>query len=196
MPTKLDATYWQTALDRAVLFLPHVAIATALFLIFWLVGTAAERLIHRTGEARKLTGDALFMLSRAVKLTLMAVGLVTALGTLGVDVTAMVTGLGLTGLAVGFALKDIISNSLAGILILIYKPFQRQDRIAVVAVPANLEGQVVHVDLRYTTLQLADRKILVPNANLFTSPIIVFQGPPVETAAPAVVAPTAAPPAK
>jgi small-conductance mechanosensitive channel len=52
----------------------------------------------------------------------------------------------------------------------------------------NLEGHVVHIDLRYTTLQLPDRKILIPNANLFTNAIMVFQSPPAE-AAPAPVAP-------
>ncbi len=71
------------------------------------------------------------ILARTAKLALLCIGVISALGTLGVDVTAMVTGLGLTGFAVGFALKDIISNSLAGILILIYKPFQRHDRIMV-----------------------------------------------------------------
>ncbi|HEV3415518.1 MAG TPA: mechanosensitive ion channel domain-containing protein, partial [Pirellulales bacterium] len=156
--------------------------AVVLLLVFWLVAIGVERLIQRAGEARRVASDAMFILSRAAKLSLLAVGLVTALGTLGINVTALVTGLGLTGFAVGFALKDIISNTLAGILILIYKPFQRQDRILVPSVPVNLEGHVVQVDLRYTTLQLPDRKILIPNANLFTNPIMVFQAPAAEAA--------------
>jgi small conductance mechanosensitive channel len=176
----IDETVWKTAAERAVLYAPQVATAIVLLIVFWIVAIGVERLIQRAGDTRKLHGDALFVLSRAAKLSLLAVGVVTALGTMGVDVTALVTGLGLTGFAVGFALKDIISNSLAGILILIYKPFQRQDRIAVVAVPSNLEGHVVHVDLRYTTLQLPDRKILIPNATLFTNPIMVFQAPPAD----------------
>jgi small conductance mechanosensitive channel len=185
----IDETVWKAAADRAVLYVPQVATAILLLAIFWLVAVGIERLINRVGDARKVHGDALFALSRAAKLSLLAIGIVSALGTLGVDVAAMVTALGLTGFAVGFALKDIISNSLAGILILIYKPFQRQDRIAVVAAPSNLEGHVVHVDLRYTTLQLPDRKILIPNANLFTNAIMVFQAPPAAeavAAAPAV----------
>ena len=179
----IDESVWRTAIERAILYAPQVATAIVLLVVFWLVSIGVERLIKRAGDARKVHGDALFVLSRAARLSLLAVGVVTALGTMGVDVTALVTGLGLTGFAVGFALKDIISNSLAGILILIYKPFHRQDRISVVAVPANLEGHVVHVDLRYTTLQLPDRKILIPNANLFTNPIMVFQAPPADATA-------------
>ena len=189
MLAAIDETVWKTAADRAVLYVPQVATAFLLLAVFWLVAIGVERLINRVGDARKVHGDALFALSRAAKLSLLAIGVVSALGTLGVDVAAMVTALGLTGFAVGFALKDIISNSLAGILILIYKPFQRQDRISVVAVPSNLEGHVVHVDLRYTTLQLPDRKILIPNANLFTNAIMVFQAPPAVEAAPSAVEP-------
>jgi small-conductance mechanosensitive channel len=182
MLAAIDESIWQTTLQQAVLYAPKIATAIVLLVVFWLVAIGVERLITRAGDARKVHGDALFVLSRAAKLSLVAVGVVTALGTLGVDVAAMVTAMGLTGLAVGLALKDVISNSLAGILILIYKPFQRQDRISVVAVPSPLEGHVVHVDLRYTTLQLPDRKILIPNANLFTNAIMVFQAPPpVET---------------
>ncbi|HEY2149066.1 MAG TPA: mechanosensitive ion channel domain-containing protein [Pirellulales bacterium] len=179
----IDEKVWQSAVERVVLFVPHLATAIVLLIVFWIAARVVAGLIERFGAARKMAGDAMFVLSRAAKLSLLAVGVITALGTIGVDVTAMVAGLGLTGFAVGFALKDIISNSLAGILILIYKPFQRQDRILIPAAPVNLEGHVVHIDLRYTTLQLPDRKVLIPNANLFTNPIMVFQAPPPEAPA-------------
>ena len=185
----LDEKVWASAVEKVVLFVPHLAMAILLLVAFWIIARGVAGLIERAGATRKVASDAVFVLSRGAKLGLLAVGIVSALGTMGVDVAAMVTGLGLTGFAVGFALKDIISNSLAGILILIYKPFQRQDRIFVPAVPVNLEGHVVHVDLRYTTLQLPDRKVLIPNANLFTNAIMVFQAPPPE--APAATLPAA-----
>ena len=54
------------------------------------------------------------------KLSLIVFGLVTALGTAGVNVSALVAGLGLTGFALGFAFRDVLSNLLAGVLILLY----------------------------------------------------------------------------
>ena len=94
----------------------------------------------------------------------------TAIGTIGIDVKALVASLGLTGFALGFALKDIISNSLAGALILFYKPFHRGDHIDV----AGSEGIVGSVDMRYTTLVVSDgQRILVPNSSLFTNTIRV-----------------------
>ena len=83
-------------------------------------------------------------------------------------------GPGLTGFALGFALKDIISNTLAGVLILFYKPFHRGDRIEV----SGSEGVVESVDMRYTRLSTIDGShVLVPNSNLFTNSIRVVRPP-------------------
>jgi small-conductance mechanosensitive channel len=94
---------------------------------------------------------------------------VTALGTIGVNVGALVAGLGLSGFALSFALKDALANMLAGISILLYRPFHIGDYISV----TGLEGQVVSIELRYTTLKTKKNKVLVPNSNLFTNPISV-----------------------
>ena len=143
---------------------------------FWLIAAGLDRLVRRFGSTRLVQSDALAIITRGLRVSILVVGVVTALGTLGVNVAAMVAGLGLTGFAVGFALKDIISNALAGVLILMYQPFRRGDRISVFS-NISLEGQVIHIDLRYTTLELADRRILMPNSLLFTNAITVHRSP-------------------
>jgi len=82
-------------------------------------------------------------------------------------VSAIVTGLGLTGFALGFAFRDSLSNILAGVLIVMYQPFHRNDHIAV----AGFEGTVDGIDLRYTTLTAEDKKLLIPNSLLLNNPI-------------------------
>jgi small-conductance mechanosensitive channel len=150
--------------------LPRVAAAAFIAAGFWVAAAATSALLRRFGGARALDPDLTALLGRAVHAALVAFGAVTALGTLGLDVSALVAGLGLTGFALGFALRDIISNTLAGVLILLYKPFRRGDRISV----AGAEGVVSDIDLRYTTLVVAEgTRILVPNANLFTNAIRV-----------------------
>ena len=99
-------------------------------------------------------------------------GALTALGVLGVNITALVAGLGLTGFAVGFALKDIISNLLAGMLIILYSPFRIGDTIKVGA----FEGRVIEVNLRYTVVEREGEKILIPNSTMFTNIITVRKG--------------------
>ena len=70
-------------------------------------------------------------------------------------------GLGLTGFALGFAFRDVLSNLLAGFLILLYRPFRRSDLIDV----TGLEEAVAQIDLRHTILDASDNKILIPNRN-------------------------------
>ena len=73
--------------------------------------------------------------------------------------------------SLGYALKDSISNLLAGILILIYRPFGINNKVKV----DKNEGTVIHIDLRYTTLENETGKILIPNSKLFTDPITVLK---------------------
>jgi small conductance mechanosensitive channel len=94
-------------------------------------------------------------------------GSVTALGTVGINVSALVAGLGLTGFALGFGLKDILSNLVSGILILLYRPFSIHDRISV----GGMEGIVTDIDLRYTRLEKEGKAFLIPNSMLITNTI-------------------------
>jgi small-conductance mechanosensitive channel len=156
--------------DDLVAIGPRAAAAIVTAAAFWIAARAAAALIGRGAAVRALDPDLSMLLARAVRGTLLAIGLVTALGTVGLDVSALVAGLGLTGFALGFALRDIISNTLAGVLILLYKPFRRGDRISV----AGAEGVVSDVDLRYTTLVVDEgTRMLLPNSTLFTNAIRV-----------------------
>jgi small-conductance mechanosensitive channel len=158
-----------------VAFGPRVAAALLVAIAFWIAARIVAAVVRRFGGARALDPDLMKLLGRAVHGTLLVFGTVTALGTLGLDVTALVAGLGLTGFALGFALRDIISNTLAGVLILLFRPFHRGDRVSV----AGAEGVVADVDLRYTTLVVDEStRVLVPNSTLFTNAIRVERRPP------------------
>jgi len=153
-------------------FLPRAAAAIGVLAVFWLGAVIVERLVSRIGVARGLDPDLARLLARVARLALLTFGAVTALGTVGIDIKALVAGLGLTGFALGFALKDIIANTLAGILILLYKPFQRGDRVDVGN--GGGAGVVEAIDMRYTVLTADDgTRVLVPNATLFTNSIRV-----------------------
>ncbi|HKD37451.1 MAG TPA: hypothetical protein VKB78_11645, partial [Pirellulales bacterium] len=90
----IDEKVWQSAVEKVLLFVPHLATAIVILVVFWIAARGVSGLIERAGATRKVASDAVFVLSRAAKLGLLAVGIVTALGTMGVDVAAMVTGLG------------------------------------------------------------------------------------------------------
>jgi small-conductance mechanosensitive channel len=139
-----------------------------IFAVFWIGAGFVQRLFRRVAERTDAARqDAIALLGQAARVALIVFGALTALGTVGVNVMALVAGLGLTGFALGFAFRDILSNLLAGLLILIHHPFHRHDHIAV----TGFEGVVTSVDLRYTTLEGEQGKVLIPNSILFTNPI-------------------------
>jgi len=160
---------WQEVMGRMLLWAPQLATSLVVLLAFWLGAAVAAKVIRRLARARDIDPGLTHFLSRAARAGLLLFGVITALGTLGIDITALVAGLGLSGFALGFALKDIISNVLAGILIIIYKPFRQNDHIKVSA----FEGAVAEVNLRYTTLRVDGQKIFVPNSMVFTNAVIV-----------------------
>ncbi len=147
----------------------RVGTALLIMLLFWLAAIVVYRIIARI-EARISTRRELLELAgKTAKISLLILGAMTALGTAGVNVSALVAGLGLSGFALGFALRDILSNVMAGFLILFYSPFGNGDIINVL----GLEGKVIRIDLRYTSLDSGDKLVLIPNSNLFTNPITV-----------------------
>jgi small conductance mechanosensitive channel len=160
---------WKELAAKVVTSLPQIASAVLVFLLFWLASVLARRIVIRVGTARGIKGNLTRFLGRVARVTLMLVGTVSALGTAGIDVAALVAGLGLTGFALGFALKDSVSNVLAGILVIVYEPFRQDDYIKV----KSFEGKVVDIDLRYTVLDTGETRIFVPNSILFTDAITV-----------------------
>ena len=162
---ELREEFWR----QAVVWAPTVGVALGLLVLFSLLARIAHFTVVRLVRRRRAHVALGELLASVAHLSLNALGIITALGTLGVNITGIVAGLGLTGFALGFALKDSISNLLAGVMILLYRPFEVGDRIDV----SGLSGIVVHVDLRYTELDGERERILVPNSKMLTDPIRV-----------------------
>jgi small-conductance mechanosensitive channel len=150
---------------------PRVIGVVVIFVVFFILAKIIKRIITSAAERLKFDRNLTSLLARTSSITLIIFGFVTALGTLGINVSALVAGLGLTGFALGFALKDTISNLLSGVLILLYRPFEIGNRIKV----SGYEGIVISIDLRYTELDSEENKVLIPNSKLFTNPITVLQ---------------------
>ncbi len=161
----------QYLLNEAALWAPRVMGVVVIFVVFFILAKIIKRIITNAAERLKLDGNLTSLLARTSSITLIIFGFVTALGTLGINVSALVAGLGLTGFALGFALKDSISNLLSGVLILLYRPFEIGNRIKI----SGYEGIVISIDLRYTELDSEGNKVLIPNSKLFTDPITVLQ---------------------
>jgi small-conductance mechanosensitive channel len=165
-------------------YLPRIFMAIIIFIAFYIAARIAKSIITTIGERTGMEAQVLSLLRQVASATILIFGVITALGTAGINVSALVAGLGLTGFALGFALKDALSNLLSGVMILVYKPFKVGDVISV----TGYEGIVVNIDLRYTTIENKStkdsddskaksivKKILIPNSTLFTKAISIIK---------------------
>lgn len=152
--------------DAFVANLPLIAVGLIVFAFGWViarwVARGAERGLKRTSS------DAMViqLSTRLVRmLTIIAFALL-ALSIAGVPIGAALASLGIAGLALAFALQNILENFVAGILLLVRKPFRAGDQIRT----GDFEGTVEHIDLRVTSiLTYGGLRVMVPNADVFTT---------------------------
>ncbi|CAF0754013.1 unnamed protein product [Rotaria sordida] len=115
------------------------------------------------------------LISKTAAVTIYAFIGVTTLGTLGVDTKPLLAGIGITGFTIGFALKEVATNFIAGIFLVINKPFIRGCRIKIHGSGGGIEGLVHYIDIRYVHLKTKDRGIvMVPSAIVYTNAFTVF----------------------
>ena len=151
--------------------LPSIALAIVVFIIFWFVAKFSRRLIKNITKRKKSRNLGLVL----ARLSQGFIILVGAFISLAIVVPSFKPGdlvqlLGVSGVAVGFAFRDILQNFLAGILILITEPFVIDDQI----VFQDFEGTVEKIQTRATTIRTYDgTKIVIPNAELFTNSVKV-----------------------
>jgi small-conductance mechanosensitive channel len=142
-----------------------------LFFAFLIVALIGRRVLRRLLERLDINASIIALSSQTAFYGLVILGFISGLGTMGVNVSALVASLGLGGFALGFALRDAIANVLAGVMVLIYQPFGVGDYI----VAAGQEGTVLEINLRYTVLQGESMRHLIPNQMLLTQPIKLYE---------------------
>ena len=160
--------------DLAVSFLPGILqFVVAIAVVVW-----AFRLVNIVHDVVMLfdTDDQLdgtektliSALQSVLRFAIIFVGAVFVADSMGFDLTSLIAGLGISGLALALAAKDSISNFFGAITVLLDRPFKVGDWIIVGAA----EGEVIEINLRTTLIRTsADTIITMPNANLVNTPV-------------------------
>ncbi|PKN12385.1 MAG: mechanosensitive ion channel protein MscS [Deltaproteobacteria bacterium HGW-Deltaproteobacteria-4] len=127
----------------------------------WLVENFLPRTNMEIG-ARQATGS-------IIRYAIIAIGLAVIFQTAGIDLTALNVLAGAIGLGLGFGLQNIVNNFICGIVILFERPIKVGDRIVV----GEVEGDVVHIGTRSTTVVSNDNiSIIVPNSSFITENVV------------------------
>ena len=162
----------QSMINDFIVLLPNMVLALIVFAIFFFVGREIKRVVRRVTRNHRQARNLGLVLGRLAQGITVLVGLFVALSIVIPTFRAgdLVQLLGISGVAIGFAFRDILQNFLAGILILLTEPFRINDQI----VFKNFEGTVENIETRATTIKTYDgRRIVIPNAELFTNSVTV-----------------------
>jgi small-conductance mechanosensitive channel len=156
--------------------MPAILAALVVLVITWFAAGLAFSVTRRVLARRSTAAHVDVLVARFARGGVLALGAVVALGVLGVDLTALVASLGLAGLTLGFALRDVLANSVSGVMLLLQRPFTVGDAISV----AGQDGVVEDVRVRDTVLRTSDGRIAyIPNTTVFNDVVLNSSAAPV-----------------
>jgi small conductance mechanosensitive channel len=162
--------FWMDAfkdlLVTIVTFIPRVLGTLVFLFVFYLIYRGIRRLAMGSMKKGDVDHSIRDLLGSLIKWTVMGFGVVIACNQLGIPIVAMLTGVSIIGLAVGFAAQETLANFIAGIVIFIDKPFRVGDWIEI----TGTFGQVKRVSFRSTRLLTLDGEINVfPNTQMLSN---------------------------
>lgn len=160
-------TSWLTAL---IDMLPNIAVAILILLSFYFLSKALTSIFGKVIVKISNNLSLNRLMSNTLSLIVMMVGLFFALGVLNLDktVTSLLAGVGVIGLALGFAFQDTAANFMAGIFLAVQKTF----KVGEVIESNGYMGVVQQISLRATTIHNFDgQEIILPNKDVFQSAI-------------------------
>ena len=137
--------------------------------LYYVLWTTSGQIIHRVLDHYGLNASIEQLLKNLLSVLILVLGLASVMAQFGFDIVSLVAGLGIVGLAVGFAAQSTLANFIAGITILLEQSFQVGDWIKI----GNQEGRVVLISLRTTHILTRDNiTIIVPNSNVASSEVV------------------------
>ncbi len=152
--------------------LPTLALAIGVLVVFWIASGFIRNLVKRLSSEAIDDENLEKLFGTIARVGVLVVGMFVSASVLfpGLEAGDLVAVLGLSSVAVGFAFKDIFQNFLAGILILLQRPFHINDQIIV----DDFEGTIEDISIRATKLKTYNgERVIIPNSALYSSPVTV-----------------------
>lgn len=158
-------------LANVLKIIPDLIIAILIFIASLYGAGVLSRLVNAAMVRRKTDAETRLLVDKITRWSIIILGTFAALQQVGFNLSAFLAGLGILGFTVGFALQDVSKNFVAGLLLLLEKPFEIGDVIEV----GDFTGTVSNVEIRATEIHTLDgQSVTIPNADVFTNPIKNF----------------------
>jgi small conductance mechanosensitive channel len=162
-----DLSFWQDSVKTLVVgvltFIPKLIVAIILFGIFWLIYRMIRKIVIGSMNRAHVDPSIRDMLAALIRWSIMGFGLVIACNQIGLEIAALLTGVSIIGLAIGFAAQETLANFIAGVVIFWDKPFKVGDWIVI----DGMFGQVLRVSFRSTRmLNLNGETVVMANTSM------------------------------
>ena len=150
-----------------------VTVIVTLIIVAMRLGTVAIRRLARHSSGLQASTT---LVQNVVRLLLLILGIALVLQNLGIDITTLVTALGISGLAVALALQDTLGNLFAGMQIIMSRQIRTGDYVAL---STGEEGAVTDIQARNTTIRTFPERnrVLVPNSILASTVVTNYSLP-------------------
>lgn len=160
---------WAVSPDGGIRLALNIVRFLVLLIVAWIIARVAAAVVR--AAVNRLPNSSSLLREFAVKLTrrvVLLVGIVVAVGALGVNITPLIAAIGAAGLVIGLALQGTLSNFASGILILIYRPFD----VGNVINAGGVAGKVEAMNLVSTRMLTFDNQVQhVPNNSIWNGVI-------------------------
>lgn len=157
-------------LSSAIEMLPNFVAAILILIAFYLIGWVVRRVINRTLTSITTNRAVIGLIETTAGVAILTTGVFIALGILKLDgtVTSLLAGVGVIGLALGFAFQDIAANFMSGVILSIQHPYGIDDMIEC----KGFYGRVHDINLRSTVIRTTQGQLVhVPNKEILNSPL-------------------------
>ena len=158
---------------QLVEMLPNFVLAAIIMAFFFLAARIVRRLIYKLVFKISKSESLTSLFSGVFQASFLIVGLMMALNVLNLEktVSSLLAGVGIIGLALGFAFQDLTANFISGVFMSVKRPFEVGDKIET----NTFIGTVSHMELRSTTiLTTTGLRVVIPNKDIFQKPIINY----------------------
>ena len=161
----------QIGMEQIITYLGVAVTIVLAIVIAWVL-----RYLFRRSVWKKLPQYMYVPLEKAIFYGIIALGAITALRPLGLDLSGLILAGGIIGIAIGFASQTVVANLLSGLFLYIDRPLKIGDAVNV----EGAEGRVLDISIFSTKIRSWDGYIIrVPNDKLFNSIISNYVGAPV-----------------
>jgi small conductance mechanosensitive channel len=162
--------HWWVAVIK---MLPNFLLALIVLGLFFLVARWIRKFSCRVVKRISKSESVGSLISIIIYMLIVVVGFTTALNIMNLEktVASLLAGVGIIGLALGFAFQDLTSNFISGVFMTFKRPFEMGDKIDT----NGFIGTVNHMQLRSTTLLTnTGLHVIIPNKDIFQKPIINY----------------------